>query len=537
MLDLPVRSHSQPELNNCARTDNNSNVGSISTTTVSSPCLNTSTSYCPIKDITTCSNNLTTTTLNHHNVLLPRAIPFDNNSNPITTSNTTNNASILEPNEMPNHSPNSSTRLKLKLENQFFTEKADIKPWLQDRLDSLGINIVIERSDDTKIVFKCKYSCSSPASEDENNSKITKPKLKSKSRKSKKKKKKFCPFRIRANYSIRLKHWSLVIVNDTHNHPLPFVNIEDVQEKLQYKNKQNNDETAENHLIPESQSPKSNDSKNAPSIAKVPLQTGGAPENLTTKVEMSRSSTTGSQLGSDTSSSSNIIPNKLPPLKITSPQSIIPTSNDVDYYIRQPRFFQQQTQKLSPTLDLNYKSQVKKIEDTLKGLEKIDSITEDSKGKIFNNVLSVLNNSIFEASVSNSSSNSSTNSHRSSFSPPATSTTSTVTFLNPIKLPNPIFNSQSSKFLSSSTSSLSPSSSSSSSNLISAPSPTQPTFKYTPLSLPQQVTNSNSNNTKGIVLPSLDILKRGLDSNIKKSHTTHNTHNNHFAVCLGKDFI
>ena len=45
----------------------------------------------------------------------------------------------------------------LNLEKQKFDSKDDIKPWLQDNLQSTkGINVVIERSDTSKIIFKCK---------------------------------------------------------------------------------------------------------------------------------------------------------------------------------------------------------------------------------------------------------------------------------------------------------------------------------------------------------------------------------------------
>lgn len=70
----------------------------------------------------------------------------------------------------------------------------------------MGIHIVIERSDDSKIVFKCKAP-SSPT-QIGSGSIGKKPVRKAAN----------CPFRIRANYSIRAKRWTLVVVNSTHNH-------------------------------------------------------------------------------------------------------------------------------------------------------------------------------------------------------------------------------------------------------------------------------------------------------------------------------
>lgn len=94
---------------------------------------------------------------------------------------------------------------KRKLEGRFFAERAQIKPWLLKRLAPLGIVPVIERSDDSKIVFKCKSRLDPP------------------------KHRRHCPLRIRSNYSIRLRLWTLVLVPDrevhhnSHHHSLPLV--------------------------------------------------------------------------------------------------------------------------------------------------------------------------------------------------------------------------------------------------------------------------------------------------------------------------
>ena len=138
--------------------------------------------------------------------------------------------------------------LEREIASTVFTDKAMIKPWLQHKLLSQGITIVIERSDDCKIVFKCKQppvrtalavgvteprlinanGASASASMNAgkhnmcNNCNKDQTAVNSAfpAAKRSRRKKSLCPFRIRANYSIRLSHWSLVIVNNTHNHSL-----------------------------------------------------------------------------------------------------------------------------------------------------------------------------------------------------------------------------------------------------------------------------------------------------------------------------
>lgn len=94
----------------------------------------------------------------------------------------------------------------LVLDNQRFTSRDEIKPWLQDfLLNKKGIHIVIARSDSNKIIFKCK----SGKNRDDMNQKM----IKSRRQTS-------CPFKVRANYSIRNKVWTLVVINDTHDHDI-----------------------------------------------------------------------------------------------------------------------------------------------------------------------------------------------------------------------------------------------------------------------------------------------------------------------------
>ncbi|KAL3232807.1 Iron-regulated transcriptional activator AFT1 [Nakaseomyces bracarensis] len=92
-----------------------------------------------------------------------------------------------------------------------FTEKLDIKIWLQKMFFPMGIDIVIERSDKCKIIFKCKpsdYRSHEPkefrADESEDN------------------KRRLCPFRVRATFSTQLKKWNIVIINNGHTHELKF---------------------------------------------------------------------------------------------------------------------------------------------------------------------------------------------------------------------------------------------------------------------------------------------------------------------------
>lgn len=71
-----------------------------------------------------------------------------------------------------------------------FKRRGDIKPWLCKQLARHNLSVVTERSDNVKIVFRCRDGSS------------------------------HCPFRIRGNHSLRNKTWSLLIINDLHNHPV-----------------------------------------------------------------------------------------------------------------------------------------------------------------------------------------------------------------------------------------------------------------------------------------------------------------------------
>ena len=91
-----------------------------------------------------------------------------------------------------------------------FNDKSEIKPWLQKIFFPQGIDLVIERSDKSKIIFKCKAvtrpTTASELEAETNTTIITTN----------------CPFRIRASYSLKLKKWNIVIVNNTHSHQCVF---------------------------------------------------------------------------------------------------------------------------------------------------------------------------------------------------------------------------------------------------------------------------------------------------------------------------
>lgn len=100
---------------------------------------------------------------------------------------------------MPLHQ---SPLLDLRLLHRKFEARDRIKSWLQKYLLARkGINIVTERSDSSKIIFRCK----SIAKRDSNGRPVRQT---------------TCPFRIRANYSSRNRCWSIVVINDWHDHEL-----------------------------------------------------------------------------------------------------------------------------------------------------------------------------------------------------------------------------------------------------------------------------------------------------------------------------
>ena len=108
----------------------------------------------------------------------------------------------------------------LHLETQQFNSKDDIKPWLQGALrHNKGIEIVIERSDTTKIIFRCKNNV--------NEKRIVKSKRSD--TKIPIRKHTTCPFKVRANYSVRNKVWTLLLVSDEHDHPVDKLSLNDME--------------------------------------------------------------------------------------------------------------------------------------------------------------------------------------------------------------------------------------------------------------------------------------------------------------------
>lgn len=128
-----------------------------------------------------------------------------------------------------------------------FQDKAEIKPWLQKIYYPQGIEIVIERSDRLKVVFKCKASkrgknsqgwtpqSESPVSLTKQSSPEGCKKKRSVSRFN------LCPFRIRATFSLKRKKWNIVVVNNSHSHPLRFDPSSDDYKKFKEKLRQDND--------------------------------------------------------------------------------------------------------------------------------------------------------------------------------------------------------------------------------------------------------------------------------------------------------
>lgn len=110
-------------------------------------------------------------------------------------------------------SPNNLSDALIKEQNKLihldpvplFKDRHEIKLWLQKIFFPQGINLVIERSDSSKIIFKCKAS----TSKHRQNGGTVKNRV-------------FCPFRIRATYSIKLQKWNILIVNNVHSHDLIF---------------------------------------------------------------------------------------------------------------------------------------------------------------------------------------------------------------------------------------------------------------------------------------------------------------------------
>ncbi|SCU98020.1 LADA_0H10044g1_1 [Lachancea dasiensis] len=116
-----------------------------------------------------------------------------------------------------------------------FKDRQEIKPWLQKIFYPQGIEIVIERSDSIKVVFKCKATkrgrisrttTGTGASVSEENPESPQAAKRILQKSSKKKRcvspYNTCPFRVRATYSLKRKKWNIVVMNNGHSHELQF---------------------------------------------------------------------------------------------------------------------------------------------------------------------------------------------------------------------------------------------------------------------------------------------------------------------------
>lgn len=70
-----------------------------------------------------------------------------------------------------------------------FAERSQIRPYLESHGCETNL-LVIERLDDSKVVFRCKHKTAVGQ----------------------------CPFKVRANYSLRKRVWTLRFLDSTHNH-------------------------------------------------------------------------------------------------------------------------------------------------------------------------------------------------------------------------------------------------------------------------------------------------------------------------------
>ncbi|GCE99799.1 hypothetical protein ZYGM_001633 [Zygosaccharomyces mellis] len=138
-----------------------------------------------------------------------------------------------------------------------FKDKAEIKPWLQKIFYPQGIEIVIERSDNIKVIFKCKASkrgkntkprrseVTTTNSMSANFSNAASPSTGLGSIVGKKKRSvsrfNTCPFRIRATFSLKRKKWNIVVVNNSHSHELRFDPDSDEYRKFKEKLREDND--------------------------------------------------------------------------------------------------------------------------------------------------------------------------------------------------------------------------------------------------------------------------------------------------------
>lgn len=130
-----------------------------------------------------------------------------------------------------------------------FEDKNDIKPWLQKIFYPQGIELVIERSDSLKVVFKCKAakrgrrSLQDMTPEEKQRQEELAREHEKRRKNSKRSVSKFnhCPFRVRATYSLKRKKWSIVVLNNSHSHSLRFNPESDEYKKFKERLRSEND--------------------------------------------------------------------------------------------------------------------------------------------------------------------------------------------------------------------------------------------------------------------------------------------------------
>lgn len=105
-----------------------------------------------------------------------------------------------------------------EIRNTSLTYRYAIKPWLQSKLAPLGILVAIERSDNKKIVFRCRHR--GVLKEHQKDAELDGLDGKEVGEDKSDKRYNECCFKIRANYSKKVGKWNISIVNDQHNHPL-----------------------------------------------------------------------------------------------------------------------------------------------------------------------------------------------------------------------------------------------------------------------------------------------------------------------------
>lgn len=95
-----------------------------------------------------------------------------------------------------------------------FKSRDDIKPWVIEKMEPRGINLVIERSDASKVVFKCKNIHRKSSSNARLNKNI---KVNPKNKRLRSVPDDSCPFRLRVSYSVKHKVWAVNVIKFEHN--------------------------------------------------------------------------------------------------------------------------------------------------------------------------------------------------------------------------------------------------------------------------------------------------------------------------------